>query len=168
MGSVLQIGILTDDLNIQKWEYRILQKLAAQGTVIFPVVIREDDWQDAGDKIRYPFFYKFHETLDRKLFRDRFSYDLRTDIRDLTEDLPLISGLAAAQQEKQWDDLDLVLNFGVEIPEGMYARSPRYGFWSFRVGDPQKAEDKLGWRPETSFEELVKIMVEAELDKIIE
>ncbi|MEW5872617.1 MAG: GDP-mannose 4,6-dehydratase [Chloroflexota bacterium] len=31
------------------------------------------------------------------------------------------------------------------------------------VGDPSKARDKLGWQAETSFERLVEIMVEAEL-----
>ena len=32
------------------------------------------------------------------------------------------------------------------------------------VGDPRKAREKLGWRPETSFEELVRMMVEADLE----
>ncbi len=32
------------------------------------------------------------------------------------------------------------------------------------VGDPRKAAEKLGWRPETSFEELVRVMVEADLE----
>jgi GDPmannose 4,6-dehydratase len=32
------------------------------------------------------------------------------------------------------------------------------------VGDPRKAGEKLGWRPETSFEELVRMMVEADLE----
>jgi GDPmannose 4,6-dehydratase len=31
------------------------------------------------------------------------------------------------------------------------------------VGDPRKAREKLGWRPETSFEELVQMMVEADM-----
>lgn len=31
------------------------------------------------------------------------------------------------------------------------------------VGDASKARDKLGWRPETSFEELVQMMVEADI-----
>lgn len=31
------------------------------------------------------------------------------------------------------------------------------------IGDPAKAKEKLGWRPKTSFKELVKIMVEADL-----
>jgi GDPmannose 4,6-dehydratase len=34
------------------------------------------------------------------------------------------------------------------------------------VGNPRKAREKLGWQAETSFEELVGIMVEAELDLI--
>jgi GDPmannose 4,6-dehydratase len=32
------------------------------------------------------------------------------------------------------------------------------------IGNPQKAKDQLGWVPKTSFEELVKIMVEADLE----
>ncbi|MBT4124143.1 MAG: GDP-mannose 4,6-dehydratase, partial [Candidatus Pacebacteria bacterium] len=32
------------------------------------------------------------------------------------------------------------------------------------MGDPTKAKEKLGWKPSISFEELVKIMVEAELE----
>ncbi|MGW8250495.1 MAG: GDP-mannose 4,6-dehydratase [Anaerolineales bacterium] len=32
------------------------------------------------------------------------------------------------------------------------------------VGDPSRAGDRLGWRAETSFEELVRIMVEAEME----
>jgi GDPmannose 4,6-dehydratase len=31
------------------------------------------------------------------------------------------------------------------------------------IGDPTKAREHLGWQPETSFEELVKMMVEADL-----
>jgi GDPmannose 4,6-dehydratase len=34
------------------------------------------------------------------------------------------------------------------------------------VGNPQKAQERLGWQPKTTFEELVRIMVEAELEKI--
>jgi GDPmannose 4,6-dehydratase len=33
------------------------------------------------------------------------------------------------------------------------------------IGDPAKAKQKLGWVPKTSFKELVKIMVEADLEK---
>jgi len=33
------------------------------------------------------------------------------------------------------------------------------------IGDPAKAKEKLGWEPKTKFKELVKIMVEADMDK---
>lgn len=36
----------------------------------------------------------------------------------------------------------------------------------FLIGDATKAKEKLGWRSKTSFKELVKIMVESELNKI--
>lgn len=34
------------------------------------------------------------------------------------------------------------------------------------IGDPKKAFDKLGWRPQVSFEELVAMMVEADLKRL--
>ena len=34
------------------------------------------------------------------------------------------------------------------------------------IGDPGKAKELLGWQPEVKFEELVKIMVEADLEKV--
>jgi GDPmannose 4,6-dehydratase len=32
------------------------------------------------------------------------------------------------------------------------------------IGDYSKAKDKLGWEPRTSFEELVNVMVDADLE----
>ena len=32
------------------------------------------------------------------------------------------------------------------------------------IGDPSKARDKLGWSPSTSFEEMVKLMVDSDLE----
>ena len=34
------------------------------------------------------------------------------------------------------------------------------------VGDPSKAKRVLGWEPETSFEELVEMMVKADIDRL--
>jgi GDPmannose 4,6-dehydratase len=34
------------------------------------------------------------------------------------------------------------------------------------VGDPSKAMSKLGWKPEVSFEQLVDLMVRADLDRL--
>ncbi|MCQ6274864.1 GDP-mannose 4,6-dehydratase [Bacillus sp. V3B] len=34
------------------------------------------------------------------------------------------------------------------------------------LGNPQKAKEKLGWKPEVSFEELVKMMIDSDLKKV--
>ena len=34
------------------------------------------------------------------------------------------------------------------------------------LGDPTKAKDKLGWVPKVKFEELAKMMYEADLEKV--
>lgn len=34
------------------------------------------------------------------------------------------------------------------------------------VGDPSKAREKLGWKPKTTFKELVKLMVEADIERV--
>jgi GDPmannose 4,6-dehydratase len=34
------------------------------------------------------------------------------------------------------------------------------------VGDPAKARTRLGWKPELSFEELVALLVDAELERL--
>jgi GDPmannose 4,6-dehydratase len=36
----------------------------------------------------------------------------------------------------------------------------------FLCGDATKAREKLGWEPEVSFEELIKVMVEADLEAV--
>jgi GDPmannose 4,6-dehydratase len=35
----------------------------------------------------------------------------------------------------------------------------------YLIGDASKARKVLGWKPKTSFKELVKIMVEADLER---
>lgn len=34
------------------------------------------------------------------------------------------------------------------------------------LGNPQKAKEKLGWRPEVSFEELIQMMIESDIKKV--
>ena len=42
------------------------------------------------------------------------------------------------------------------------ARPPRRG--RHLIGDPSKAERELGWEPRTSFEELIRLMIESDLE----
>jgi GDPmannose 4,6-dehydratase len=34
------------------------------------------------------------------------------------------------------------------------------------IGNPAKAREKLGWKPEVSFERLVQMMVDADLERL--
>jgi len=57
---------------------------------------------------------------------------------------------------------------GIPDWEAIYKHNPKYdrpAEVDLLVGDPSKAKEKLGWEPKVSFEELVKTMVEAELEK---
>jgi len=35
------------------------------------------------------------------------------------------------------------------------------------IGDASKAEAKLGWRPETNFQQLVELMVDADMARLV-
>ena len=51
----------------------------------------------------------------------------------------------------------------VEVSEDFYRPTDVVNLW----GDPTKAKAKLGWNPsKTTFEELVKIMVDADMAKV--
>lgn len=55
---------------------------------------------------------------------------------------------------------------GIENWETVYKHNPKYdrpAEVDLLIGNPQKAKDKLGWKPKTSFEELVKLMIDEEL-----
>lgn len=57
---------------------------------------------------------------------------------------------------------------GISDWEAIYKHNPKYdrpAEVDLLVGDPSKAKEKLGWEPRVSFEELVRAMVEAELEK---
>ena len=56
---------------------------------------------------------------------------------------------------------------GIKDYQDIYKHNPKFdrpAEVDLLIGDPSKAKAKLGWEPSISFEELVKIMVEAELE----
>jgi len=141
MKGALQTAILLDDLNINMWEFRILKKMVASNVGDIKLVIKDAGIRETHDEAKYPFIYRFHEKLDRSLFRNRFDFDTKIDISTLSGEVPLIKSIEDASKHKSWQDLDLVLNFGVELPEGFYADAPRFGIWSYRVGNKRMARD---------------------------
>jgi len=56
---------------------------------------------------------------------------------------------------------------GLSNWEDVYKHNPKYdrpAEVDLLIGDPSKAKQKLGWEPKTNFDDLVKLMVEAELE----
>ena len=56
---------------------------------------------------------------------------------------------------------------GISDWSSIYRHNPKFdrpAEVDFLVGDPSKAKQKLGWAPKTTFEQLVALMVEAELE----
>ncbi len=149
MSGTLQIGILVSELNIHIWEFRVLKKIALRGAADIKLVIMDDDGPETHGRGKYPFFYRFHEKLDRSMFRDRFDYDVKTDMSALTGEAPLVRGIEEALRHGSWQDLDLILNFGVELAESAYTNVPPFGIWSYRVGDKRMARDETAAYLET-------------------
>jgi GDPmannose 4,6-dehydratase len=56
---------------------------------------------------------------------------------------------------------------GIDDWESVYKHNPKFdrpAEVDLLVGDASKAKNKLGWTPKTNFEDLVRLMVEAELE----
>ncbi len=56
---------------------------------------------------------------------------------------------------------------GIEDWESAYKHNPKYdrpAEVDLLIGDPSKAQKKLGWKPSVTFEQLVELMVKAELE----
>jgi GDPmannose 4,6-dehydratase len=56
---------------------------------------------------------------------------------------------------------------GLNDWEAIYKHNPKYdrpAEVDLLIGDASKAKAKLGWAPKTSFQDLVKLMVETELE----
>jgi len=69
-------------------------------------------------------------------------------VREFTEKAFLVAGITDWESKVVWND-------------------PRYGRPAevdHLIGDPKKAKEKLGWVPKTSFDELIRLMVESDLD----
>jgi GDPmannose 4,6-dehydratase len=83
--------------------------------------------------------------------------------QDEPDDYVIATGEAHSVQELvdiSFGHLDLDPSDYVRIDE----RFMRPAEVDHLIGDSAKAKEKLGWEPRTSFEELVKLMVESDLE----
>ena len=70
-------------------------------------------------------------------------------------------GISGDRRQKAFKSLDLDWNKYVETSEKYY-RPNEVGYL---LGDPSKAKKELSWEPKVNFDELVKIMVDYDLNQ---
>lgn len=87
----------------------------------------------------------------------------------LQQDQPDDYVIATGETHSVREFLELSCKFaGIDDWQAIYKHNPKYdrpAEVDLLIGDPTKAREKLGWKPSIDFEGLVKLMVEAELEK---
>ena len=87
----------------------------------------------------------------------------------LQQDNPDDYVIATGETHSVREFLQLSCKFaGIADWEAIYKHNPKFdrpAEVDLLIGDPSKAKTKLGWEPSISFEGLVKLMVEAELER---
>jgi len=152
MKKKLNVGILIDDVIINMWEYNILKKIVDSESSEIKLVIQDGTTQIGKNDEKYPVFYRFHEKLDRYLFKHKFNYDNRIDISDIISEIPGITfdsknedSLTSSIEQ----DLDVILNLGVLEPGSSISANSKYGIWSYRIGHTGKVRDQFAGYWET-------------------
>jgi GDPmannose 4,6-dehydratase len=103
------------------------------------------DWGYAGDYVRAMWLMLQHDEPD--------DYVIATGEPHSVEELV----------QSAFDHVDLDWHAYVHIDESLKrGKAELHGL----VGDPTKARDRLGWRPEVAFEELVALLVDAQLERL--
>lgn len=85
----------------------------------------------------------------------------------LQQDEPDDYVVATGETHSVQEFLELSCKFaGIDDWKSIYKHNPKYdrpAEVDLLIGDPTKAKEKLGWKPTVTFEEMVQLMVEAEL-----
>lgn len=119
-------------------------KLGQQDSIVLGNIDAKRDWGFAGDYVRGMWLMLQQD--------EPGDYVLATGETHSVEDF-----LIAAFKE-----------VGIEDWKSYVKQDPRFmrpAEVDLLLGDPAKAAEKLGWKPEVSFEELVKMMVRSDLEK---
>ena len=132
-------------------------KLGLQSHVTLGNLEAKRDWGYAGDYVEMMWLMLQQETPDDYVIATGESHS----VRDFVEATAQALGMPITWEGKGLDEVakDQYGNVVVKISEDFY----RPVEVDFLLGDATKAEKKLGWKPKTSFQELVNIMVAADL-----
>lgn len=102
------------------------------------------DWGYAGDYVRAMWLMLQQETPDDYVIATGETHS----VREFLEKALIAAGLTGEVEEYVTFDTNMIRPAEVDL----------------LIGDPKKATTRLGWKPEISFEELIQIMVENDID----
>lgn len=166
MKEKIKIAVLTKNDEILLWEYRILEKLLSSEFAEIILLIKKEEKPLLNSNRKYSGIYQFHEKIDKYIFKNGFDYNEKINLLNLIKEVPLISydetevnvpGLAIKEIPPKIKDyqIDVILNFGVESINSDLLKTPKYGIWSYKIGD-----DRIIRSEPSAYWEIVKKMPE--------
>ncbi|MDB3983816.1 GDP-mannose 4,6-dehydratase [Acidimicrobiia bacterium] len=144
-------GILFNHESPQRGETFVTRKISRavarisvgiQDKIILGNLDASRDWGFAGDYVRGMWMMLQHHTPDDWVLATGETYTVKEFLEE-----------AFAVVNLDWDKY-------VESSQKYY----RPNEVNYLLGDSSKAQNELGWKPETSFKELVKMMVESDME----
>jgi hypothetical protein len=149
MKEKLRVGILLNGNFIPAWEYKILEKIIHSefAEIILLIKYNSEDLQASRtSKTSGYIILKLHERIDKFMFKNKSDYSESKSSSDLLQNVPEIvidpieEGSynifkSAELGEIKSHNLDIILNFGIALLKGEILKLPRYGIWSYRIGD---------------------------------
>jgi GDPmannose 4,6-dehydratase len=119
------------------------------------------DWGFAGEYVEAMWLMLQQETPDDFVIATGETHT----VREFVEDAFAAVGIGISWQGTGVDEVGIDQKSGttlVDVSPDFY----RLAEVDILMGDPSKAKDVLGWHPRTKFSSLVKMMVEADMDRL--
>ncbi len=146
MKEKIKIGVLIKSHELLLWEYKILERLINSEFAEIKLLIEKEESPVRLSRKDNSVVFRFHERLDKYVFRNQFDFDKKINIIDFIGDVPLILYDQAndnstnhiineiSEKTKNYN-LDIILNFGCASLNKALLKIPRYGIWSYKIGD---------------------------------
>jgi len=139
--KMTNIGIIVNNNHVKAWQHLVILKLFRLEGLQF-VIINTSDSSIDNDTTKQSVVYMLHEKLDKKIFRKKFNFNKKIDIKSFTKEIPVFDlnsfGIDLFNSENDSIaeylhkyDLDFILNFGLQNCGGKFTQAARKGIISY-------------------------------------